>query len=102
MMQVSHERDNMVVYTHYEALASTALAVFQAKIVKDPPPGCWPGEWRAYIAGVPGENHALEALAVLENGDPLREDVALLIFAWVMSHIKSMEGIEFNKLRNAS
>ena len=58
-------------YVRHTALAMRVITVAQQRIE---------GAWRAYIDAVPGQNHQLEFDAVLRNGEPLPEDVALALF----------------------
>ena len=55
----------------YKALDRTVLVVAVKRI---------PGEWCAYIKGVPGENHKSELEMVKKWGSKLSESVALVIF----------------------
>ena len=43
------------------------------------------GEWRAFIGPVPGERHEHEWRSVKDFGNPLREDVAEVVFPEVAS-----------------
>lgn len=38
------------------------------------------GDWKAYIASVPGQNHDEEWRDALANGDPLPQDLAEFMF----------------------
>ena len=53
------------------SLASKVLVVAKTRIE---------GTWAAYCDAVPGNNHDIERLAVLENGDKLTEEVARVLF----------------------
>jgi len=56
---------------NWKALDTTVLVVAVKRI---------PGEWCAYIKGVPGENHEKELPIVKSYGAKLSEKVALAIF----------------------
>ncbi|KKL48670.1 hypothetical protein LCGC14_2323220 [marine sediment metagenome] len=53
------------------ALASKVLVVASTRIE---------GTWAAYCDAVPGDNHEVESIAVLENGGKLMEEVARVLF----------------------
>lgn len=55
----------------WKALDSTVLVVAVKRV---------PGEWCAYIKGVPGENHERELEIVKKWGAKLHEKIALVIF----------------------
>ena len=38
------------------------------------------GKWAAYIGAVCGKNHDVEFLQVLENGDKLPKEIAIVLF----------------------
>lgn len=56
----------------YTQLSSTALAVVSRRV----------DGWCVYVAGVPGMNHADEALIVKETGDKLDERTAQAVCAY--------------------
>ena len=56
----------------YLALHREVLVV--AKANKDA------GDWKAYIAPVPGQNHDEEWLEVFERGSPITQDLAEFLF----------------------
>lgn len=53
------------------ALARDVLVVARTRIE---------GRWKAYCAAVPGKNHDHEWQAVLDQGCPLRKEIARAIF----------------------
>ena len=56
----------------YRALHCEILAVAKANV------DC--GDWKAYIAPVPGQNHDEEWLEVFERGSPITQDLAEFLF----------------------